>query len=653
MAKSKQFVASTQCNVSPIQRNLQRLALESSSTTSSGDESQSSNSTSGYQRRRKNLGKFSEKIYREKLARGERIFGQPITMDPCIKQCGWYKENTIIKDVQIIDFRGSHEFHFSKRILTPEQLEVMRATPSIMTNTGQQAHLANPYHANIGQFKLYYQEESISRCQILDLFCQPSRGRLKLFASIHLYDENTKLQCVDYSLIYDYPHNIQYIKDVEPETKAARLNIDKEDTERQDEVEKFFALLMQGHVNGDRYDIKIMDYKDNKYFVDLIGSHDQSAIDLITKKFGNMRPTYGRDSPDYVKPQLSPVCYPVSSMFQPKVFPELKRGAGSKTNPRGGALSFLKSLLKSNEASNFSYTKKRFFQVKVVDWMDPNHLTVQPAHKDYVQNFGRFVNAIQSLKCVQQANKSDYRRDDPFRVGEHVLFKNTSCDQELGQWMRGVVVSTSCYNDHGMAIHHITDDHLQDYKVLVDLVERKMIIADDLLYLVRSVDFGYHSRSSQANMRHLKDLKEFKTLGTWALRCRLFGINHSPSDVINEWAVQQYSSSCRDVMDGWVRNRILDRGRIASFHVLFRTDIESRSVENSYDYQFDVTLFHRSVPSELPFMPILHRTRFDCLNWHLVDCGLASDGCRHDPDESSQIQLDYYIVNKLVSQNMI
>lgn len=639
----------------PIQRDLQRLALDCGNSTSSGEESPNGI----HNKRRKFLGKFSEKILQEKLAKGIWVFGRPLTEVPEVKQCGVYAQNTVVRGVQIINVKGSHKFYLHQNILTREQQAIMLETPTIRFRNNQQVYAANPYHADIGDLKLYFNGTIIQRCQIKDLYCYPSNSRLELVAVIDLYDKPEAIQHVEYSTIFDYPQRIRYFKDIETETKEARLHLGEQVPEifRDAEVEEFFAELVQGHAEHKLYNVVILDFKNNVYYVDLIGDNEQSAVTLMLQKFGSTKFRHFMDcqSPDSMNSSdsLEPF-YPVRRMLPPKrATIAMDNSRNRRLFNRGGALAYFKSLLSSIDQNDLStsYTSKRFLKVLVIDWLDPDHITVQPAAQEYYAQFEEFIKAIQNLNCVKQADMYHYKKDVAFRPGEHILFKNVSCDRQLGKWLRGVVVSVSCYNNNSLVVAHTTTDSLQNHKVVSGLIEKKILDPDDLIYVVRSVDFGYHCRSSQFNMRHLESIKEVRTIGTWGLRCRLFGVNLLPGDNKNEWSVPKHSKLCVDVMNSWIRERILNSSRVSHYHALFRSDLENRQVWDSYDHLYDTTLFHRSEPDWIN--SLRRRARFDCLNWHLVDCGIASDACRNNPEESSNIQLDQCIIDKLVSHDML
>lgn len=550
---------------------------------------------------------------------------------------------------RLLNCHGINEFYLHHKVLTDDNNTDITEAVNLIGDNGEYRYKANPLNSDVHDLKLYkdIKNQKIHRCEILDLYCaKKDQFCLRLCVDILLIDIGQRLNSVWYDHIYDYGQTVAHVKDMEPEYKRARLYLGDlkiiEDCGNQ--VDNYFIRLIN---KNSHHRIKIIDCQDEVYTVEILNDDGKSISSHIVDRFPKMFVGVEVKRRDIGLDNFLPIeknynhCSTRSSKFR-------------------GALNYFKT--KSNSINELdltkSYVSKRFFKVRIISWYDPGDLAIIPADKAYFESYQNFKNLLENMPLIKNAESHDYNQDKPFQLGEFVLFMNSSFDPNLGKWLRGVVISISFYNQNHLSIGTGHKEVYTNRNNIEQMIEDNVIAPDDVIYRVRSVDYGYQCRSSHFSMRHLtaKDLQAFRSIGPWSLPCSLFGVHPLDSDQSGKKSKSGFSLSCAGMMDSWLRERILDNGRLAAFHVLFRTPIKMIETHQVFSQKVDISLFHRYEPQPISitesYLKLQRKTYYHNLNWFLVDTGFASDSSSLE-SKSSQVQLEEYIVNKLVKRNML
>lgn len=615
-------------------------------------------------------------MFKEKLARGDGFFGDAFKMEPIIKICGLYHKGTIIKDVDIVFFsqderrHGGTEFHVRHKLLSEKDRDFIQGVPNVKIGGNHKMYQSNPFNADIGLIKLYQDPntEEVHRCVIDDIYCgPPKRQYLYLLATITLIDLGQSLTC-DYEQIFDYSQRTGHLMDVEPEALSARLYLPGKDSDRTQRLHKILKDMISNKSGADKkYYIKILGYKDKIYEVDVITELEESFLNshapedtcsssLTSAGCSN---TDGDNSSANSFGQFS------------ETFPSARRERGIKTLPRRrdrdsiistltssrrevapnfiGAMNYFTYHLTRSHAPGSSYISNRLSKVMLLDWYEPDLIAILPYDKVYSHE--KFRAKLNSLKCVQQAGDLKNKIEKKvYKPGEFVFFKNVFRDIDLGLWLRGVVVSIGCHNHHNLICAQRRTDQakLDNFNTIVRLVNEGKLCPDDILYRVRSVDYGCEARSSSLNMRVVSDLHEFKSVGTWSLRCKLFGIYPFKGDQ------GEFADHSIDAFDSWIRHKFDEDD--TGFRVLFKSFLNSADVQTSFDKLIDITLFHRfdqpcDAAKSLADLMKPKLARYSCLNWHLVYHGLVESS--NESGTCSNIQLEDHVIQRLVQHRRL
>lgn len=596
------------------------------------------------------LGIRSEEIIRRKILRGEKMFGEPLSNEPERVICGVYERGVIVDNATIKLCRGINDFYFHTNILTSQNQEIMNLSPRIRFPNKCLMYAANPYNSDLGQIKLYLRDTKVFRCKIKDLYCE-ARNLLRLKCDVSLLDTGEYIKNISYDCIYDFPQVIDYLAELEPEAKPARLYLSERHEEFMNKnVDKGFREIIK-NANA-TFKIKIFDYKNDIYHVDIIEPNGDSVTAQLKEAFPQFKRFYDHvpDRQISQSPQGFQLVHQILSHKNHKNNLDVQHIRYFDS----GACSFFKYKIDAIDEDDMtqSHIAKRFFKVKILNWCDPESFSIIPADEEYIECHERFKRSIQETSCIKSAESEYYREHEPYEPDEFVVFKNEFGEPKLGEWLRGIVVSVSRYNNYNLSIGTQTGK----YKNLADvkkMIKDKILEPEDLIYRVRSIDYGFQCKSSHISMRHIRNLNEFRKVGPWSLRCRLFGIGPLQNES-DKFCQGQFSSACLDMIDCWMRERLLDNSKNAFFHVLFRSNIVKEPHWKLFCGHIEISLFHRYEPPysiESAFLLHGRRTRFDCLNSYLVDRGFASDTWLRSI--ASRVQLDEYIVNMLVQHNRI
>lgn len=570
-----------------------------------------------------------------------------------IAQCGSYNMDTILVGTKIIECHGVFNFKFYTKLVSDEQHEIMNETPTMKLPTKRLAYASNHYHSDLYAIKLYQKSMGqVYRAKIMDLYNQADcQGyRLSLRCDILLLDTGEYLTNISYDCIYDYSLMIDCLKKIPPEVKSARLalagNIESNIMKKLNE--KFCNIIRN---KGEcKFNIKILDYKENTYLVDLIDDRKNSLISMMMNEYPLLRPESLESEPH------SMLGY---SEMEPRQSSRNMKTNGD-ANPGKpcyfGAYGYFKSKLRSlnNNDRETSYDSKRLFKVRIVDKSDPNSIHIIPADEDYLKFHTKFKQELERIPSLRDADKLKSQEYRPFYVGEPIIYKPRHQDEpKIGRWLRGVVIKISKYSKFGLPKCSTSNpDEVADETEIYRMIKMGYMSPDQIIYGIRSVDYGFQTVATFRTMRHLtsSEFRQFTLIWPWSMRCNLFGV-YSPclEQRKNEMEEKKFSRLCLDMIDCWIRERTHEDSPLAYFKVLFRDDILKVSFKDVFIRPFNVSLFYREEPvfSRGPI-----KTPYDCLNSYLVDRGFASDTVP-GTGVSSNIQLDEHVINVLVSHGRI
>lgn len=147
----------------------------------------------------------------------------------------------------------------------------------------------------------------------------------------------------------------------------------------------------------------------------------------------------------------------------------------------------------------------------------------------------------------------------------------------------------------------------------------------------------------------------FASTGPWFLKCKLFGI-HPLDHHTDSHREHVHSNSSKDMTDYWLQERIVNKGTEAYFNALFKRVIDQISEDwNHVKDIMDIIIFHRYDYPDRPGDCIRGRRRkprYDSLNSHLIDKGVATD-CNPKTGRRSHVNLDEHFVNLLAQHELL
>lgn len=597
---------------------------------------------------RRPLGKFNQKIHEEKLARGIRVFGAPVTPETRKEMFGLYEKGAVLQNCRLKFQPDSNVFYFIREILTDAELRAMAEVPDITIRPGVKRFLSSPFDCEFNQVKLYQDPvtKKVYRCVIEDVYCvQETLTKLALNVDILLLDIGERKKSVRNMYIYDIPQRINYLSETEREAKMARLNLD--DNQDHKIFEEFKNHVTRSESN--LFEIKICGYdEDSVYRIDVTTTNKSTFLetyDFVSqlKSRSNCHENLSLDV-FYEVPKMQP-----RSIRKLKPIQKHKSDQSSLKRYSCAIDYFRKKLSEQDLKLNEPRNRRRLLEVVPIEWEGIDQITIVPHDDSYYASHGDFVKTLGSLKCMKNVCEDKPVPIKVYKPGQFVIFKNVFGDSGINPWLRGVVVSMCCYNEHGLLIKQrkTLEERQINYYTVVHLVRSGKVEACDLIYRVRSVDYGLECRCSPINMRDVRDTREFKQVGTWTLTCRLFGVhfhqngNRPPRETqstFNEWLNQK-------------RKLPRPSGQPTVLSVIFRDDLMSYKPDRDFDKRFEISLFHREKKAG-----VLQcgrgevQANFDCVNWYLVEKGLAT---QHDQNGSSNIQLEDHVMNLMVKHKKI
>lgn len=593
--------------------------------------------------------------------------------------CGQFEQNQKLSVRICVDSqsnRSMNSFYFITQTLTDEQVQLLNLTCDIrIPTTNALMYSARPYNVDFESNLIYREQTSnynytMMRCKIVDLFTINVNQSIEMRAKIYLIDEGRILKSVPFTKLFEYPQRINYFKQIEPSAKECRLYIgspiplDYYDPE----INEYFCKLVSKY-NNHNVTIKILDYKNGIYHIDILNPKGQSIIEHLRQRYQNkiykvekeLAKELNSSSQENANPS---VCQLLNELGLPQdgivgyesVFASvytvdrkaelnhricnISNNLDTKKyhNKRySGALEYFASkLLYTNDGDGNCYMKKRFFQVLVNYWDDPDSIYIIPDDPEYTKIWKDYKIDIERYLNYCKNNYTQQHEIEPYKLGEKCLFKHDG-NIRLGNWLRGIV--TEVPKIHPEDGYYSFEDHDDP-----NFIESPLPV-----YKVRSIDYGFTLIRGPLNMKHIIDDRFFRK-GPWSLKCRLFGMK--PLEEKSE-----YGELCINMMDNWLKEKNIIKSEQPKFYALFRTDFKNHSYRwQTPEPSFDITLFNRYEPPNLFEDWVLtmrkRRTKFDCLNTDLIDRGAVASSCRGQ-NTSSNVQLDEHLVNLLVPHDRI
>lgn len=527
--------------------------------------------------------------------------------------------------------------------------------------TNRLMYLARIYTSDIGQIKIYYDNriDRISRAKILDLMPIYENECIQIHAKLSLIDRD-EIIWAPFDSLYDFTQATRFYEDLKPEILRCKLYICKNLPKNFDTqvIDSFFLK----NAKFKEFTIKIIGFRENSYYVDLITNNGLSFCEEFIKEYipkiqielSQILTTPKKlDSED-----LEEISYQENDHNDENEMDFLfKRPSDfdrEETYHKGNFISSLKyfryKLRCCNKNSDSSPTiKNRLITVKIIHWFDPKHITIIPVTSDFADHecFEKELNIVITQSIVDEsdleASKRVYKRGDrcyfrnKMRNGDH---EDKSWPHDQSPWSRGVIVKVPIYTGKSFKTGLINPNHF--------------------VYLIRSIDYGLLCFRGAEEIRKVKDMKEFSRIGPYGLRVKLFGIHPLEKDfkLQNNRIHHRFSQMCNYAMDVWIRDRIeLDIAYVSNFYVLFRNEKNNILKENQIigDEHAEITLFHRLDEFPRKLADVLQKVKskppFSCLNTELFEKGFVSD--RPVGGKSSLVQHDEYLVNYLNSLKLL
>lgn len=547
-------------------------------------------------------------------------------------------------EVEINRFPSIDGFYMRSKFLTHEDYKLMETARKIRFNkTGALMYAARPYTTEIGEIKLFFPfPDEPCRCQIKDMYTIAVYEELRVYVDIFMIDKGYHVSQIPIHMIFDFPQRINYYKDLKPEASLARLYLGHPipDDYKDAEIDEYFCETMRNS-SRKNFLIKILDYKQETYYVDIIDAKKNSVIQHIREKFKNKVEKFEDKLIDAGNIDDLAYIYQRSfHNFKPIEIPRktycLSKIVKKKTKHYNGVLDYFKQLENdinmSDDRSKF-YLMKHLYRVKVLRWRHPEEFYIIPDDPEYAnihENFKRELDAYGQL--FEKDKEDSIHSQRTYKLGQKCLFQN-EIDSSLSKWLRGVVIEVPKIDCGFLKI--TTTQYEASYSA-------------HLVYRIRSIDYGFQCERTSANLRPVDEKDRlFYKREPWSLRCRLFGIDRLRHE-LDLYHEQGFSDSCLRTIDNWVRMRTYT-DRSAFFYILFRNDVfKTPKLSPHHEPSTEISLFHKlELPCSLTdSFSGKQKYRYDSLNSYLINKGLVSDHM-HKLDKSSHVDLDEYIINFL------
>lgn len=516
----------------------------------------------------------------------------------------------------------------------------MKACLSVrISTTNKLMYEARVYTTQLGDIKLYHERtpryNSIYRVKILDLYPKAVDGVIVVRAKVQLLDRCC-FRWVDFSNLYDYPHQARCYQNLKPEVYPCKLHLAKTtDAQESDFVNNKFSGLLKSL--EEEITVKIIDYEDDRYSVDILGKNGESITNRLIEKCGQVlgeklkmqkkdeNSGEYNDGLDYLFKRVNIALYH-KSRYPPK----------HKPRYISSVMFFRDKLIKNiTENKKPPAIRNNIIRVKVLSWHNPACLSITPLDEDFA-NHDRFLfNLEKDLFKSFDVNDPEASKRI-YKTGQEVLFK---VDLDMKQrWCRGIIVSEPSTSK---VLESISD-------------ESPLVNSLDLVYKIRSIDYGFMVFRTNYDIRRVTDSAVFSRQAPYALRVKLFGVHPRPGKS------GELTSVCRNGIDRWLRSRMIEYEEdfFSYFFAIFRDEennILKKNVNIGSIYG-EITLVHRLEEYRSTYKDMYRREKkkppFACLNTYLIEKGFASD---HHPKtgRASKVQIDEYLINLLNGRRMI
>lgn len=557
------------------------------------------------------------------------------------ENCGDFHHNEVIK-AKVEKYVSLDDFCFTfGRYLTDSDYEQMMAVREIkLSGTRGLTYSARIYTTDLGQLKIYFdiRAKRVFRAKILDLNPHSHNGCISVRAKVLLIDI-PKIKWVYFIDLYDFPHQARTFMKLRPESYRCRIHLSKYLTPESRLALKNERItdLLKRNIDGNNLNIKIIDFKNEIYDVDLLCDDGKSITNLISLECGDLidyaiRPCPSVKVNDGVPNENYGFFTPID--FQPYHKTQKKQ---EKETKYFSAIHYFRHKLEfSLKFQQHPDIKNKIFRVMVLYWDDPQNLTLIPVDDEF-SGYHHFRKTLDShlSKSFNEVDPGAERR--VFKVGQQCIYRNTA-DTNLYQWSRGIVIDTPAYTK-------LTDK-------ILELSNKKKV---NMVYKIRSIDYGNTVFRQNTQMRILTNHTAFNRIFPFSLRVKLFGVYPLANSKNGE-----YNKSCCNGIDVWIRDRIAEYESTgySNFYALFRNHSETLYNKKCKmgEIHGEVTLFHRLEEYRRTlddvFQKIKKKPPFKCLNTHLIEKGFASD-VNPKSKKSSRVQLDEYLVNLLNSKRLI
>lgn len=583
--------------------------------------------------------------------------------------CGLYEEGAELKVDKITALGNSGDFKIQTRNdLTIEQLDAMKATPHITyPTTGELMYRSRPYDIKIGEIKLYYDKtrKSVYRAKVVDLYTLCVAGSLVMKAKIYSL-EIARFLYVVINDLYDFPQRIKSIRELEPQVDRCRLlfgqGISGDIMSDKDIFNEFRSCLKTINSNKPAI-VRILDYKDDIYMVDLIRS-SKSLIEHLKQKYPDKfvnkidQELLPIQTPRDIRPfGPSKLILPLGKNFRFERPESVLKQNKTVTKYFGPIEFFKRKLIEKDE--RLSYFNGRLFRVRLVSWNHPRSIFIIPDDDEFLDQNARFIDDIQNLiNDMVERDKSD-RTKKSLKVGDMCIFKYNR-NTDLGRWLRGII--TKCPTSYQNGDVDFSPSPLDyDFNLTNKTIPSTHIPYEHQVYEVLSVDYGFKTLRLPWNIIRVKPNHKIAKLEPFSLRCELFGVRpllKADADGLTEYP--DFCESCLDKIDYWVRERLTNHSYYESHHYVLLHD-DMTKYDNRWNTNLPnipISLFHRFDPKESNEEILKTKVekvktyKYDCINVELIESGLAG-GQTKDLKKKSNVEYDLYVVNMLLQCNLL
>lgn len=417
---------------------------------------------------------------------------------------------------------------------------------------------ARLYTTQIHDRKLHRAE----RCSVLDIYFRYG----VLMAKILMLDKGYHRHVL-FDELHDFSARNRPIEQAAPLAKRCKLSMNS----ASNQIFDYLSELISPNVI---YNVKIVDYdhKIDIYSIDIL-QNDKSLVTHIAKHFD----------------------------------PQALAKSNHSFNFRNGAVHYFR--IPADKSSSY-FIMNELRRVRIVHWRDVDSLNIIPDDPSYMDCHKNFT-----LRVKEMHKQLVTKKNSIVELGCYCFFKQTD-HPELGEWLRGIVISAPSFSDN-VLIGEETIDGMTELKKQLRKNSRRRKDAPKssnvLIYKIRSIDYGFECVKSSTNLQVVDKRGAFESLGSWSLRCRLNG-------------VVPLSDACRDVMSSWLRPRIFSNLPESAIYVIFKDAIKKISYKSARSCMepVPVTLFHGHVLEGYEFKTKSEKKmEYDCLNTHLIYKGVA------------------------------